>query len=744
MKHRILHALVSCALLGAAAEAQDMKGWLSWRGPNQNGTSVETGLVDTWDVDSDTTLWTFDMRGRGTPVIANGRVYSFCYDGEGPNLREGLACLDEKDGSVLWMLRFTDFLTDNIYDRYAIGSPTVDPETGNIYLMTSAGLVFGVNPDGEFLWQHSLMEEFGRLTFPNGRTGAPFVDGDRVIYHWITSHWGPLGPARDRFFAFDKRTGELIWESTPGETPQDSTFSMPILDWENGRRVLYAGTGCGHLACIDARTGEPIWRYPMATGGVNSAALVYGDNVIAIHGKENRDSSEIGRMISVKRGATGEGNVTLDRSHENWRNELVSFTSSPVLVGDLVYQTTQHGELVEVDAKTGEVNWHIELAPDQIHASLVAADGKLYVPMNNGSFHIVRPTEDGPKVLSSTQLEGNCLGAPAISGGRIFVHTTEKLYCFGKPTDSAPAWTLPAPATAAAEPGAPAKLQLIPADTLLRPGETIDVRANVLDARGQLVQAGVEATWQAPATLDVTVENGKLSVAGDGRLGTGVLLASAGELKGSARLRVVAEREYAEDFESIELKPHPKEEGVNFAFPPAHWLGSKLKWEVRELEDGNRVLAKTLDRALFQRALGYIGHPETSNTTMQIDIMSDGNRRMMSSAGLVHQRYLIALKGNYQEIEISSNMERIKTSVPFKWKPGIWYTLKTRVDVAEDGTGVVRAKAWKRDEAEPEAWNIEFNHDHAHTQGSPGLFGFAPQSRFRVYVDNLSITANDV
>ena len=59
-----------------------------------------------------------------------------------------------------------------------------------------------------------------------------------------------------------------------------------------------------------------------------------------------------------------------------------------------------------------------------------------------------------------------------------------------------------------------------------------------------------------------------------------------------------------------------------------------------------------------------------------------------------------------------------------------------------DNSGLVRAKAWKRGEPEPTAWNIEVPHKHAHTQGSPGLYGFAPQSLFRVYIDNVSVTSN--
>jgi len=200
---------------------------------------------------------------------------------------------------------------------------------------------------------------------------------------------------------------------------------------------------------------------------------------------------------------------------------------------------------------------------------------------------------------------------------------------------------------------------------------------------------------------------------------------------------------FAEDFEGIELStPHAAEAGVVFARPPSEWLGITKKWEVRSLE-GNKVLAKTLDVPLFQRSMGFVGHPAMRDYTMRVDVMSEGNRRSMSSAGVVHQRYLVQLKGNHQQLEVSSNVERLKVSVPFRWKPGVWYALETRVDVAADGSGVVHARVWPRDEPAPEAWTIEVPHARAHANGSPGLFGFAPQSRFRVYLDNLSVTANE-
>ena len=71
----------------------------------------------------------------------------------------------------------------------------------------------------------------------------------------------------------------------------------------------------------------------------------------------------------------------------------------------------------------------------------------------------------------------------------------------------------------------------------------------------------------------------------------------------------------------------------------------------------------------------------------------------------------------------------------------MWYHLKARVDIAADGAGVVRAKAWKKGDPEPDAWTLEVPHKTAHQNGSPGLFGFAPQEQ-RVFIDNIAVNAN--
>jgi outer membrane protein assembly factor BamB len=224
--------VLGLALAWQHSSSGAVTGWLDWRGPFQNGTSQEKGLPD--KIDGKKTLWTADLPGQSTPVIANGKLYINGFEGDGTELREVIACLDAETGKVLWKYAFNDFLSDIIYLRYSTSSPVIDPETGNVYMQGTQGILACFTADGKWLWEHSLMEEYGRMTFPNARTASPIVDQDLVITRGITSNWGAQGAPGDRFYAFDKKTGELVWSSTPGGRPQDNTFSHPMLTWSPG------------------------------------------------------------------------------------------------------------------------------------------------------------------------------------------------------------------------------------------------------------------------------------------------------------------------------------------------------------------------------------------------------------------------------------------------------------------------------------------------------------------------------
>ena len=732
--------------------------WLYWRGSEGNGVSKQTGLP----VDLNSSLiWSHDIQGGGVPVIAGGKAYQFGYYGVTDDLQEALVCFDASTGQVLWNRRHSDFISDIVYNRYGVGAACVDPASGNVYFQTSPGLLIGYDSGGNKLWERSLMEEFARLTFPNGRTGGPCVDGNLVIIHAITANWGKQGPARDRFYAFDKNNGQLVWASTPGITPKDSSFAPLIFeDLSNGRRVFYSGTGCGHVVCIDARTGQPLWRFQMSYGGVNAGVVIHEDSIIAVHGKENIDSTIIGRMVAIRKPqnlpALGEDIVILGKEHEIWRNNgIEAFTSTPVYRDGRVYTTIKRGELVCLDADTGEDHWVLKLAPDQIHASPIWADGRLYVPMFNGKVFVVEDKLEYGKILSEMDLGSACLAAPAVAHGRVFVQTKKALHCFGS-SDPAPAFvakpekeltnlsTVPSI-------GPAVSLQVVPAEFCLKAGADQKFDVFTIDAEGRRIekiqdgldwQKWIPPTAKVKSEVDAEINNqGILSAKMDASLSAGALQVSKGTLSGVTRGRVLPNLPYSEDFEKGFEYIHTSSDDIAFSYPPLSWLGARMRWQIQDM-GGNKVAGNTLDRVLFQRAINFIGHKDMRDYTMSADVMTDGDRRTKSNIGLINQRYIFVLVGNSQKLEVVSNFDRFRHSVPFAIKTNSWYTLKTRVDIDDMGTGMIRAKAWAKDLPEPEGWTLEVEHNNAHSYGSPGIYAMSPQSKKKVYIDNISVIQN--
>jgi outer membrane protein assembly factor BamB len=761
---------------GLAAPAQGVSGWLNWRGPEQNGASRETGLPD--KIDPQQALWTVDFPGASTAAVADGRVYIMGYLGDGPDLQEGVACFDAETGKLLWRHLFNDYLSDIIYNRYATSSPTVDPETGNVYIQGTQGNLAAFTRDGKLLWMVPMMELYGRLTFPNGRTTSPVIEKDLVVTRGITANWGAHGPGGDRVYAFDKNTGEHVWVSWSGLRPMDSCYARPFFTMLKGKRVFITTTGDGSIFCGNARTGEPLWVVPIAKAGINASVLVHNnDKVIAIYGTPY----EPGQMVALKIPdvqPTNNQPVIVERKQvEIWSAALSTSASSPILVGDRVYVVSEKGSLCAVDVNNGNIAWQLQLGIEQRNSSPTYADGKLYVPIledpksggtggdetksaagTKGALYVIKPGADKGEILSQASLDGVCLGTPTAYNGKIYMQTKSKLYCFGKkgnnpgvPKPVPEQWPKAGPAT---------QLQIIPSEVYLLAGGSQPVRVRSLDVNGYVVQEKVDLasvkfesyippTARVRSALKAKFQDGKL-VADSEQIGSaGAFQATMGNMKGLMRGRIVPSLPLKEDFEGFNLSEtttNAVEQPTAFAYPPLPWTGARVKFEVRDKE-GTKALTKTIDNTFFQRATVFIGPPNLQNYTIQADVLSEGGRRRMSEVGLICQRYMVVLKGNDQKLEITSNYDRLRvpegTAPPnFRWTANSWYTLKARVDNMPDGSGVVRAKAWKRGDPEPEAWTLEVPHKTAHKEGAPGLFGFSPQN-MRVLIDNVLVTKNN-
>src|SRR5712692_469737 len=193
--------------------------WAHWRGPEQNGASREKDLPERFSTDpsdpKSNCLWKQPYGSRSTPLVMNGRVYIIGDVGQGTSEQERVVCFDADSGKPLWEHRFNVFLTDIVSSRVGWTNLAGDPETGNVYAHGVQGLFFCFDKDGKVLWSHSLTEEYGRITGYGGRVNSPIVDGDLVIMGMPNASWGEQARGANRFLAFDKRTGQVVWWSQP-------------------------------------------------------------------------------------------------------------------------------------------------------------------------------------------------------------------------------------------------------------------------------------------------------------------------------------------------------------------------------------------------------------------------------------------------------------------------------------------------------------------------------------------------
>ena len=101
-----------------------------------------------------------------------------------------------------------------------------------------------------------------------------------------------------------------------------------------------------------------------------------------------------------------------------------------------------------------------------MRASLLYADGNFYA-CTTGVWHILKPTEQGAKIVHRLRMpEGEEIhGSPIISHGKLYLPTTEKMYCLPPPKLKDASAATPRPELPAETPGSADKRRTGPRAT---------------------------------------------------------------------------------------------------------------------------------------------------------------------------------------------------------------------------------------------------------------------------------------
>jgi outer membrane protein assembly factor BamB len=419
------------SVLVSAAPTMPAADWPQYRGPNRDGVSRETGLLQSWPKGGPKLLWTTANAGVGYagPAIVGDRLY--LAGGRGAD--EFLFALDlsASPPKEIWAVKIGPLFTwkGNSWNAGPNVSPTVEGDS--VYALGGFGDLLCVDAaTGKEKWRVNLPKDLGAAVNPIGGgldeptpTGwgfasAPLVDGDKLIC--------VPGGKRGLVAALDKKTGTVRWRSS--EIGDQVSYSSPMLAEIGGVRQYVQLTNKG-IVGVAADGGKLLWNYSrkyedvaIATPLVANGGLVYA-------------SVGFGEGCDLIKVTSGGGVFRAARLYSN--KDMQSRDGGVVLVGDHVFGYSEKGGWTCQDFATGKVNWN---DPGIGRGSIAFAGGRLYCcAEKGGAVALVEPSsaswiEAGrfqlPRESKRRKPSGGLWTHPVIANGKLYVRDQELLFCF--------------------------------------------------------------------------------------------------------------------------------------------------------------------------------------------------------------------------------------------------------------------------------------------------------------------------
>jgi outer membrane protein assembly factor BamB len=454
MRHRVLAGLVvlCCGpLAGALAGAPEpaATNWPQFRGPHAAGVADGANLPDAWDAASGKgILWKTRIPGlaHSSPIVWGDRVYvttavSSRLDasfkpglyGEGTasedrsEHRFQLIALDRDTGAVVWeRTAYTGVPKEkrHIKATYANATPATDGRYVAAFFGSQGLYVYDVA--GSLKWKRDFGHiDAGAYDAPDyewGTASSPILYQDLVIVQ--------CDQQKDSFLmALRLSDGEIAWKTSRDELPSWATPTVFPGTGESGPELVTNAPN--FIRGYDPATGKELWRLGRSSNITAPTPVFDRDLIVVMSGR--RPNAPI---FVLKPGARGD--ITLpDGARAGgpvvWTREKAgSYMPTPIVYDGLLYVLKNQGILTCYDLASGELRYEQRL-PDVasgFSGSPVAADGKIYMPSEDGDVLVIRA---GPSfaLVARNAMGQPLMASPAISDGMLLVRGEHDLFAIG-------------------------------------------------------------------------------------------------------------------------------------------------------------------------------------------------------------------------------------------------------------------------------------------------------------------------
>jgi len=410
--HRIMSRIVILLtiVLSSPIYAAD---WMQWRGPNHDGVSPETGLLQSWPEGGPKLLWQSDTLGVGYSniVFHDGKIFSMgdnkdaCY----------LLALDAKNGDGLWAIK-----VGKAGGNYE--GPRCTPATDGklVFAIGQFGDFVCADVDGKLFWSVNVAEKYGGKFMSNWNFSmSPIIDENRVVL--------PIGGNGGTVIAFEKSLEgpKVLWQSK--EFTEEAAYTS-VVPMTFGGKKQYVVLTAERIAGLDPENGKVLWQapYPGRTAVCSDPVYVMdGEDTCYIMAACAYNVGAYGYKVTIKDGNFAAEEIYSDQSMQSHHGGIVQ-------LGGLFYLLTQR-ELVCVDPKTGKTLWKNRSVGK---GSVFSVDGKLIARSESGAgtIALIEPSPEGYKEISRfdqpDRTKNNSWTYPVVFEGKLYLRDQHLLFCY--------------------------------------------------------------------------------------------------------------------------------------------------------------------------------------------------------------------------------------------------------------------------------------------------------------------------
>jgi outer membrane protein assembly factor BamB len=289
-------------------------------------------------------------------------------------------------------------------NTHASATPACDGKHAYcVFMVQDALWVTAVNvvgsAEGKIAWQTKA----GDYESMHGYGSSPVLYKSLVIVQGDNPRGGFLA-------ALHAESGQIAWKV---RRENAASFATPVVAHVAGQDQLLL-SGQQKVASYNPVTGDVLWTSE-GPAQFTANTVACSDKLVFATGGYPENA-----VLAIK--ADGSGEVV-------WRKAIKAYVPSPLLLGERLLVVQDSGTAILLDADTGGEIWTQRLGGN-FYASPVVAGDTVYVPDRSGMMHVFKA---GPKFVEVSEnfLASGGDASPVICGGRIYIRTTNRLYCVG-------------------------------------------------------------------------------------------------------------------------------------------------------------------------------------------------------------------------------------------------------------------------------------------------------------------------